>query len=68
MKLRKLRSPFWSLFAAALILSLPLSGSAAGPQRGGGGGGHPASGGGHPAGGGPPGRRSGERSQGRRGC
>ena len=46
MKLRRLRSPFWSLFAAALILSLPLSGSAAGPQRGGGGGGHP-SGGGH---------------------
>jgi len=42
MKLRRLRSPFWSLFAVALILGLPFAGSAAGPARGGGGGGHPA--------------------------
>ena len=48
MKLRKLRSPIWSLFAVALVLTLPFVSSAAGPKGGGGGGGHPA-GGGHAA-------------------
>ncbi len=51
--MRKLKSPFWSLIAVALILALPFPGSAAKPSRGGGGGGHPAVGG-HPAGGGHP--------------
>jgi hypothetical protein len=56
MKLRKLKSPFWSLFAVALVLGLPFLGSAAEPHRGGASGGHGASGyhgggGGHGGGG-----------------
>lgn len=35
MKLRKLRSPFWSLVAVVLLLALPLLGSAAPPGGGG---------------------------------
>ena len=45
MKLRKLKSPFWSLFAVVLVLGLPFLGSAAEPHRGGASGGHVASGG-----------------------
>jgi hypothetical protein len=40
MKLRKLKSPFWSLFAVALLLTLPFPSSAAEPHRGGPSGGH----------------------------
>jgi hypothetical protein len=43
MKLRKLKSPFWSLFAVALVLALPFPGSAAESHRGGPSGGHAAS-------------------------
>ena len=40
MKLRKLKSPFWSLFVAALLLGLPFLCSEAQAYRGGGGGYH----------------------------
>ena len=40
MRLMKLKSPFWSLLVAALLLSLPFLGSEAQAQRRGGGGGY----------------------------
>ena len=46
MKLRKLKSPFWSLFAVALLVALPYLCSEAQAQRGGRGGGGGGRGGG----------------------